>query len=42
MTGFAFEIREPAPTPGQHSDAILKEAGFTAEERAALAANGVI
>jgi alpha-methylacyl-CoA racemase len=42
MTDFAFEIRQPAPTPGQHSDAILKEAGFTAEERAALAANGVI
>jgi crotonobetainyl-CoA:carnitine CoA-transferase CaiB-like acyl-CoA transferase len=42
MTDFTFEIRQPAPTPGQHSNAILTEAGFTAEERSALAVAGVI
>jgi crotonobetainyl-CoA:carnitine CoA-transferase CaiB-like acyl-CoA transferase len=38
MSDFAFEIRNPAPRPGEHSAEILAEAGFTAEERAALGA----
>jgi alpha-methylacyl-CoA racemase len=42
MSGFSFQVRRPAPMPGEHSDAILKEAGFTAEERVALADRGVI
>ncbi len=30
------EIRHPAPTPGQHTDAVLRELGFTDEEIAAF------
>jgi len=36
MTGFDFAVRHPAPKPGQHTDAILHEAGFTPLEIATL------
>lgn len=42
MSGHAFEVRRPAPRPGQHSDEVLAEAGYTAEQLAALRARGVI
>jgi crotonobetainyl-CoA:carnitine CoA-transferase CaiB-like acyl-CoA transferase len=35
-------IRRPAPTLGQHTDEVLEELGFSAEERADLAARGAL
>jgi crotonobetainyl-CoA:carnitine CoA-transferase CaiB-like acyl-CoA transferase len=42
MSGFAFAVRRPAPTAGADSEAILAEAGFGAEEIAALRSAGAI
>ncbi|KQP49421.1 CaiB/BaiF CoA-transferase family protein [Pseudorhodoferax sp. Leaf274] len=42
MSGHAFEVRRPAPRPGEHSDELLAEAGYTAEQLAALRASGVV
>lgn len=42
MSGFAFAVRRPAPAAGADSDAILAEAGFGAEEIAALRSAGTI
>ncbi len=37
-----FELRSPAPGPGQHTDEILAEAGLGATEIEALRASGVV
>jgi len=42
MSGYRFELRRPAPRPGQHSDEILAEAGYGLNERAALREQGVV
>jgi crotonobetainyl-CoA:carnitine CoA-transferase CaiB-like acyl-CoA transferase len=34
-------IRTPAPALGEHTDAVLSEAGLTAEEITALRASGI-
>jgi crotonobetainyl-CoA:carnitine CoA-transferase CaiB-like acyl-CoA transferase len=36
------DVRAPAPLPGEHTAAVLHEAGFTAHEIARLAAAGVV
>jgi alpha-methylacyl-CoA racemase len=36
------DLALPAPLLGEHSDAVLAEAGLTADERAALRATGVV
>ena len=41
-TGELLEIREPAPWLGQHSDDLLKGAGYDERELAALHADGVL
>lgn len=38
MSDFEFRVRLPAPSPGEHTDQVLREAGVTAEDIAALAA----
>ena len=42
MSGFAPGVPRPAPRPGQHSDAVLAEAGFSADSIAALRAASVL
>ncbi|HSV53517.1 MAG TPA: CaiB/BaiF CoA-transferase family protein [Burkholderiaceae bacterium] len=42
MSGFEFTVRHTAPEPGQHTDEILREAGFDACELAALRAAAAI
>ena len=42
MSGFERGSPRPAPQPGQHSDAVLAEAGFSADSIAALRAAGVL
>ena len=42
MSGYRFELRRTAPKPGQHSDEILAEAGYTINQRAALREQGVL
>ena len=42
FSDFAFEISRPAPQPGEHSEEVLKEAGCTDEQIAALRERGVI
>lgn len=42
MSGFSFEVRQGAPSPGQHNDQILAEAGYSEAERDALRAQGVV
>ncbi|HEX6364330.1 MAG TPA: CaiB/BaiF CoA-transferase family protein [Albitalea sp.] len=42
MSGYAFEVRRPAPQPGEHSDEILAELGYGAERREALRRQGAI
>jgi crotonobetainyl-CoA:carnitine CoA-transferase CaiB-like acyl-CoA transferase len=42
MTGFDFEVRHHAPLPGEHSEAILAEAGYSVEDCAKLKAEGVL
>jgi crotonobetainyl-CoA:carnitine CoA-transferase CaiB-like acyl-CoA transferase len=39
---FEFAIEKPAPHPGEHADAVLAEAGYSAAEIGALRAAGVI
>jgi crotonobetainyl-CoA:carnitine CoA-transferase CaiB-like acyl-CoA transferase len=39
---FEFAIERPAPHPGEHADAVLAEAGYSAAEIGALRAAGVI
>ncbi|MDD0817089.1 CaiB/BaiF CoA-transferase family protein [Curvibacter sp. HBC28] len=42
MTGFEFEVRHPAPTAGEHTEALLSAAGYTPAEQAALRAQGAV
>lgn len=42
MTGYRFEVYRPAPVPGQHTDEVLREHGWTAEEIAALHGRKVV
>ncbi|MDD0837628.1 CaiB/BaiF CoA-transferase family protein [Curvibacter sp. HBC61] len=42
MTGFEFELRHPAPAPGEHTEALLAAAGYSAAEREALRAQGAV
>ncbi len=42
FSDFTFTIEREAPMPGEHSTEILSEAGFTAEQIAAMRAAGVI
>ena len=42
MSGHAFEVRWPAPRPGEHSDELLAEAGYSAEQLVALRASGAV
>ncbi|HSF49065.1 MAG TPA: CaiB/BaiF CoA-transferase family protein [Burkholderiales bacterium] len=39
---FEFEVARPAPMPGEHSEEVLREAGYTAQEIGALRDRGVI
>jgi hypothetical protein len=40
MTGFEFEVRHPAPTAGQHTEALLSAAGYTPAEQRRAAGPG--
>jgi len=42
MSGYAFELRRPAPRPGEHSDEILAELGYGSEQRDSLRRQGAI
>ena len=42
MDGTPSEIRRPAPTLGQHSDEVLREAGFSADEIGSLRDSGAL
>lgn len=42
LTGHDFHIRRDAPAQGEHTEEVLREAGFDAAEIAALSAAGVI
>jgi alpha-methylacyl-CoA racemase len=42
MSGYRFELRRAAPSPGEHNDEILADAGYGIEERAALRKQGVV
>jgi crotonobetainyl-CoA:carnitine CoA-transferase CaiB-like acyl-CoA transferase len=39
---FDFAIERPAPRPGEHTDAVLAEAGYSAAEVAALRAADIV
>jgi crotonobetainyl-CoA:carnitine CoA-transferase CaiB-like acyl-CoA transferase len=42
LSDFAFAVERPAPRPGEHTDAVLAEAGYSASQIAALRAAGVV
>ena len=42
MTGFEFAVHREAPGPGQHSDELLTELGYTIAQRDALRAAGAV
>lgn len=42
MNGFEFQVVRPAPLPGQHSDEVLREAGWSPKRVADLRAQGVL
>lgn len=42
MTGFRFQVRQPAPVAGEHTDVVLQEAGWTSDELTRLRASGAI
>ncbi|MGH8314703.1 MAG: CoA transferase, partial [Steroidobacterales bacterium] len=42
LGGHAFAIARSAPAQGEHSSAVLREAGFSADEVSALAAGRTI
>ncbi len=42
MSGFVFAVERQAPTAGEHSDEILREAGYGTEDIALLRSEGVI
>jgi len=41
MSGFEFAIRRQAPEPGEHTEQVLREAGYPPAEIASLAARGI-
>lgn len=42
MSGYEFALRQPAPRPGEHTDPVLAQAGYSAEEIEALRAQGAV
>jgi alpha-methylacyl-CoA racemase len=42
MTGFQFAVERPAPAPGEHTDAVLTELGWSADELQQLRAHAAI
>lgn len=42
MSDFEFRVLRPAPRPGEHTDAVLQEAGWSAQRVADLRALGVL
>lgn len=42
MTDTAPTVRTPSPDPGEHSDAVLRELGYTDDDIAALRARGAV
>ena len=42
FSGYEFSVRQPAPKVGEHNAEILRAAGYTDDEVAALAAAGVV
>ena len=42
MTGFEFSVRQPAPRPGEHTEDVLREAGYSAAEIQALRSRGAV
>lgn len=42
MSDYRFEIRRPAPLPGEHSDEVLAELGYSADSIGGLRASGAI
>jgi len=42
MSGFEFALRLPAPRPGEHTDPVLAQAGYSAAEIQALRAQGAV
>jgi alpha-methylacyl-CoA racemase len=42
MSDYRFEVERPAPAAGEHTDAILREAGYAQADIAGLRAAGVV
>ncbi|MBV5294473.1 MAG: CoA transferase [Curvibacter lanceolatus] len=42
MSGYEFALRQPAPRPGEHTDPVLVQAGYSAGEIEALRAQGAV
>ena len=42
LSGYEFAVRQPAPKVGEHNVGILRAAGYTDDEIAALVAAGVV
>jgi crotonobetainyl-CoA:carnitine CoA-transferase CaiB-like acyl-CoA transferase len=42
LSGFDFAVRRPAPAPGEHTEEILREAGYVESEIDRLRADGII
>lgn len=42
MSGWQFAVERPAPTPGEHAEEILREAGYSALEIAALRKSAIV
>ncbi len=42
MSGFEFALRQPAPQPGEHTDPVLAQAGYNADEIQALRAQRAV
>ena len=42
MTDYRFEIRRPAPLPGEHTDEILRDSGYSDAQIAALRQQGAV
>jgi crotonobetainyl-CoA:carnitine CoA-transferase CaiB-like acyl-CoA transferase len=41
MSGFQFAIHRQAPLPGEHTDQILREAGYSEPDVASLIGRGI-
>lgn len=42
MSGFEFSVRHPAPRQGEHTDEVLREAGYSPSEIQALRSRGAV